>query len=317
MKSDTLNICQVSLAGNIPIIQKNLKNFENFYKKVIFYIIVPSKDLLLFKKKIKNKNVKIISENDLIKFSKFKKISNFFLKNSRYYKEIQKRLSWYYQQILKLSFVINFINKKNKNIIIWDADTIIIKKIKFFHKKKSIKFGTTSEYHKAYYKTNKTILRKLPRYFVSSLCQFVCLSVIDQKFLKKKLKINKIKKNIAFNISKIIMRAVKESHEIYNGSMFSEYELIGQSNLLLDYSKQKLISGLRDRLDGVLTDYQIKILKVLNFKYVAYEHTHQNFLSKNMLKRNQSWLRFLALLIKKLSNNLFRGLRHHVKYMIY
>jgi len=67
----------------------------------------------------------------------------------------------------------------------------------------------------------------------------------------------------------------------------------------------------------VLTDYQIKILKVLNFKYVAYEHTHQNFLSKNMLKRNQSWLRFLGLLIKKLSNNLFRGLRHHVKYMIY
>ena len=114
MKSDTLNICQVSLAGNIPIIQKNLKNFENFYKKVIFYIIVPSKDLLLFKKKIKNKNVKIISENDLIKFSKFKKISNSFLIKSRYYKEIQKRLSWYYQQILKLSFVINFINKKIK-----------------------------------------------------------------------------------------------------------------------------------------------------------------------------------------------------------
>ena len=41
MKPETLNICQVSLAGNIPIRLKNIKNFENFDTNVFFYIIVP------------------------------------------------------------------------------------------------------------------------------------------------------------------------------------------------------------------------------------------------------------------------------------
>ena len=112
------------------------------------------------------------------------------------------------------------------------------------------------------------------------------------------------------------MRAIGDSHKNYNGSMFSEYELVGQSNLLLQYSKQKLISGIRDWLDGILTINQIKILKTLGFKYIAYEHTHPHPLSKNMLKRNQTWLRFFGLLIKKMSNNFFRGIRHHLNYLI-
>ena len=112
------------------------------------------------------------------------------------------------------------------------------------------------------------------------------------------------------------MRAVKDTHKIYNGSMFSEYELVGQSNLLLEYTKQKLISGIRDWLDGTLTYNQINLLKILGFKYIAYEHTHPNSLSKNMLKRKQTWSRFLYILIKKLSNNFFRGIRHHLNYLI-
>ena len=67
------NICQVSLSGNIPIINENMNNFENFYEKNSFYIIVPNKDKKLFKKKIKKKNVKVITENSIISFSKFQK----------------------------------------------------------------------------------------------------------------------------------------------------------------------------------------------------------------------------------------------------
>ena len=141
--------------------------------------------------------------------------------------------------------------------------------------------------------------------------------MIEQKFLKRKLKIHTLKGNLSINIAKIIMQAVKNSHKNYNGSMFSEYELVGQSNLLFEYRKQKLISGIRDWLDGVLTNSQIKLLELLNFKYIAYEHTHPNSFSKNMLKRKQSWSRLIYLIIKKVSNNLYRGLKHHIRYLIY
>jgi len=87
-----INICQVSLNGNIPIIIENINNFEKFYKKNFFYIIVPNKDKKLFEYKIKRKNVKIISENSLISLAKFKKISNKYFKQTAYYKKIQKRL---------------------------------------------------------------------------------------------------------------------------------------------------------------------------------------------------------------------------------
>jgi len=138
------NICQVSLSGNIPIINENMNNFENFYEKNSFYIIVPNKDKKLFKKKIKKKNVKVITENSIISFSKFKKISNKYLRYSAYYKKIQNRLTWYYQQVLKISFLIDFVENKKEGMVIWDADTILIEKLNFYQNDFSYYYGTTS-----------------------------------------------------------------------------------------------------------------------------------------------------------------------------
>ena len=87
--------------------------------------------------------------------------------------------------------------------------------------------------------------------------------------------------------------------------MFSEYELIGQSRLLKNYKNQKLISGIRENLNGKLSKFQKNILICLGYSYVAYEHTRPNKNSLNMLKRNQTWFSFLKLIIKKSSNKFF------------
>ena len=312
-----LNICQVSLSGNIPIIIENIDNFEKFYKNSFFYIIVPSKDKKSFENKIKRKNVKIISENSLISLAKFKKISNKYFKRTTYYKEIQKRLSWYYQQILKISFLIDFIETKKKNLIIWDADTILISKINFFQNKFSHYYGTTSYFYKAYYFTNRLILNGLPKYFISSLAQFISATPIEIKFLVNKLKYKKKRIHPTSEwITHIIISSIVKTHKIYNGSFFSEYELIGQSQLLFNFKKQILVSGIRDNLNGKLSSLQKNILKYLGFKYIAYEHSHLNINSQNMLKRNQTWKQFLYILIKKISNNSYRGFKHHIKFFL-
>ena len=312
-----VNICQVSLKGNIPIILDNLKSFNKLYKKNYFYIICPSKEKKFFKQKIKKKNVKIIDENDLISFKKFRDISNKYLKKKVYYKTIQNRLTWYYQQILKLSFMINFIEKNKKNMTIWDADTILLKKLEFNNKKFTNYFGTTSEFHKAYYVTNEQILGHLPKYFISSLAQFVSASPSEIDFLVKNLR-QKQKKNKKTSIwlTKIIMSSIAKVHDRYNGSMFSEYELIGQSNLIFNYKKQVLVSGIRDNLSGRLSNIQIVILKILGFKYIAYEHARANIYSKNMLNQKQPWGKFIYILLKKISNNFFRGLKHHISFFL-
>ena len=134
MSIKKLNVCQVSLMGNLTIIKENLFYFNKFYKNNHHYIICPKKEKNFFKKKIKNKNCEIIDEDKILPFNKFKKVANKYLKNREYFYKIQPRLSWYYQQILKLTFVLNFIKKTKNPIIIWDADTIILKKIFFFIK---------------------------------------------------------------------------------------------------------------------------------------------------------------------------------------
>lgn len=318
MSEKYLNICQVSLLGNLPIILENYKNFIRIYKHVNFYIICPESEKKIFKKKLNNKNFFIISENKIINFNKFKKISNKYLKTKKYFKKIQPRLKWYYQQILKISFIIDYVKKNKKNIVIWDADTIILKKIIFFQNNYSIRYGTTSEFHRAYYDTNKKILKKLPNYFISSLAQFISLSTCENRFLNKKLNQFIKRKNTTSEwITHIVFKAITEIHENYNGSMFSEYELIGQSNLLYKKKSQKLISGLREQLSGKLTILQKEIAKFFGYSYVAYEHTHINKLSRNMLNKNQNWYLYIKLLIRKTSNKFFRSIRHLILQKIY
>ena len=66
-----LNICQVSLQGNIPIIKKNYNNFKKIYKDINLFLIVPKKNKKTFKKKLIFKDLFIIDEESIISFSKF------------------------------------------------------------------------------------------------------------------------------------------------------------------------------------------------------------------------------------------------------
>ena len=307
MNFEKLNICQVTLSGNIEIIKRNYLNFKQFYKNLQFFIICPNADLKKFKQELNLDNLQIYDEDEIIKFDRFKEIANPILKKTNYYEKIQDRLGWYYQQVLKLTIRYNFIKLNNQQLLIWDADTVILKKIKFFDNEKSLTYGTTSEFFKAYYATNKTILGEIPKYFVSSVCQFCAVTPHDLKNLLSKIsKSDLSKKNIGEWFTYIIFEAIIKTHKEYNGSLFSEYELIGHSKLLENTKPQILISGIREGLDGVLSNSQQFIIKMLNYKHVTYEYSDQ-------LSKKQSFVPLMKLLIKKTSNKIYRGFKHFLK----
>ena len=304
MNLDKLNICQVTLSGNIDIIKRNYLNFKQFYNNFQIFIICPNADLKKFKEELKFTNIQIYDEDKIIKFDSFQEIANSILKKTNYYEKIQDRLGWYYQQVLKLTFMYNFIKLHNEKLLIWDADTIILKKIKFFDNEKSITYGTTNEFFKAYYATNKTILGEIPKYFVSSVCQFSAVTPNDLKNLLSKLSnFEPLKKDTAEWFTSIIFEAINKTHKEYNGSLFSEYELIGHAKLLKNRKPQILISGIREGLDGVLSNFQENIIKMLNYKHVTYENVNQ-------LDNKQNFIPLIKLLIKKTSNKIYRGLKH-------
>ena len=312
-----LNICQVSLARDIPIILENFYSFKKIYKSFRIFIICPASEINLFKKKLHYNEFKFINENDLISIQEFKAIYDDLRDLNKHQKLLKNRLSWYYQQVLKLSFILHFVEYNKENIIIWDADTLILKKIEFFKDKKSIPYGTLFEFHKHYFKTNNSIIGELPKYFISSLVQFVSLSVSEYYFFCKniiKLDLIDRKERTALTISKIIIKNIFKSHNHYNGSLFSEYELIGMSNLMHKRNKQKAIFSLRANLDGRLSKFQIHLAKLLNIKHVTYEHSYLNKNSQGMLMRKQKWTSFIKILTKGFFKFHLKNIKHNFNF---
>ena len=312
-----LNICQVSLARDIPIILENFYSFKKIYKSFRIFIICPVSEINLFKKKLHYNEFKFINENDLISIQEFKAIYDDLRDLNKHQELLKNRLSWYYQQVLKLSFILQFVEHNKENIIIWDADTLILKKIEFFKDKKSILYGTLFEFHKHYFKTNNSIIGELPKYFISSLVQFVSLSVSEYYFFCKniiKLDLIDKKERIALTISKIIIKNIFKSHNHYNGSLFSEYELIGMSNLMHKRNKQKAIFLLRANLDGRLSKFQIHLAKLLNIKHVTYEHSYLNKNSQGMLMRKQKWTSFIKILTKGFFKFHLKNIKHNFNF---
>ena len=312
-----LNICQVSLARDIPIILENFYSFKKIYKSFRIFIICPVSEINLFKKKLHYSEFKFINENDLISIQEFKAIYDDLRDLNKHQELLKNRLSWYYQQVLKLSFILHFVEHNKENIIIWDADTLILKKIEFFKDKKSILYGTLFEFHKHYFKTNNSIIGELPKYFISSLVQFVGLSVSEYYFFCKniiKLDLIDKKERTALIISKIIIKNIFKSHNHYNGSLFSEYELIGMSNLMHKRNKQKAIFSLRANLDGRLSKFQIHLAKLLNIKHVTYEHSYLNKNSQGMLMRKQKWTSFIKILTKGFFKFHLKNIKHNFNF---
>ena len=102
---NVINLCQVSLKRELPLILKNYQSFKKFYEKINIYIICPSKDLAYFKEKLNYDEFKIISEDEIISFKDFELIFIKESENISYRSESSKRLSWYYQQILKIFII--------------------------------------------------------------------------------------------------------------------------------------------------------------------------------------------------------------------
>ena len=71
MKSDLLNLCQVTLGTDAEIVNENLIEFNKIYKNVKLFIVCPNKDKEIFIKTLVSKNYEIITEDELISLNEF------------------------------------------------------------------------------------------------------------------------------------------------------------------------------------------------------------------------------------------------------
>ncbi len=305
-------ICQVSLANNLPVIKENYDNFSKFYKNLTFFIICPKKQIKIFKKKLNKKNIIIINENQILPFSRFKLIFEKLAKKVSYKKKLLNRLGWYYQQILKIVFILNNKMCRNNNLVLWDADTLILKKIDFFNKNRSIFCSNVFEYHRSYFYTSQIFLKtKIPSNYLSSVNQFIAINPSENKYIRNRLSGSKNKKIKSNDISKKMFKSIFTGNINFNHSMFSEYETIGLLKYLKSSNiKQKIIFFLRYKISGKLTNFQKKICIFFNCFHVSYEEHNGNALAKKILYKKQKIIPFLIIFFKQYVKYLGRKTRY-------
>ena len=86
-----LNICQVSLERDIPIILENFYSFKKIYQSFRIFIICPASEINVFKKKLNYDEFKFINEGiNLIKIKLIKAniVANCFLSSTKSIRKI-------------------------------------------------------------------------------------------------------------------------------------------------------------------------------------------------------------------------------------
>ena len=138
MDSNKLNICTVTLGTDAKIVNENLIEFNKLYNDVKLYIVCPKGDVDIFKESLIEKNYEIITEDELIEFKDFKNIFEESSKDLEYKEEFGNRLQWYYALFLKFFFIHRFFENNDSKIVIWEGDSVILKKIQFFKNDSSL-----------------------------------------------------------------------------------------------------------------------------------------------------------------------------------
>ena len=248
----------------------------------------------------------------LLNFQNLKDYSLNIQKNQSYKSKLNKRLNWYYQQIIKISFIINNKICNKNNLVLWDADTLILKKINFFKKNKSISYANLFEYHKPYFFTCEKLLNtKIPKKYLSSINQFIAINPQENKFIKNKFRNNKNKMINSEIISKKVFESIYSGNENFNHSMFSEYETFGLCKFLKDKDfKQTTIFFLRYKISGRLSNFQKKICRILDCKHITYEEHGGNKLRKSILYKDQKVTSFMIVIFKQYIKFFGRKLRY-------
>jgi len=145
-----MNFFSVTTKKNLPVLTKSVALNFKFHDIVDYIIICPAEDVTVFKDKIKNEKVKVVDENQIISIEEFKRISSRVASALKKEEINVKRIPWYYQQVLKLTYSLSTFG----NVVMWDADTVPMRKIDFFNDGEvSLKFGADIEYHEEYFST--------------------------------------------------------------------------------------------------------------------------------------------------------------------
>ena len=204
---DTVLVCKGDDFKNIVLVVENIRRLlapDNIF------VICPEIDITEHSKSFTtDKKVHFINEENVLPF---KRIDFRHLNLPGF----PNRYFWYYQQFLKIAFCISNISS-HAHILVWDADTIPIRKVSFFDSEKILLTTSENEYHTPYFETIKNLFNQ--PFTLQNL------SFISQHTMVKCAHMNRLVQSIEHKFGLEWPAAIMGNLQGNSVSLFSEYEV--------------------------------------------------------------------------------------------
>jgi hypothetical protein len=306
----------VSLISNLATLQKSIPIILRIYPDATYYLICKKNDSTYFVENLPNhERLVVLSENTLMTYEKFLTVYN-EIKSFQSSENSRKRLPWYYQQALKIIFVLksSILFQERFPIVMFDADSIPLRKMKFFNDNNSVLYGSLSERHLEYFKTLEVLFGKFDYPSMGFTTQFFSSTLRESLHLMQYLKkYDCNKKVIDKTVANAILQSTLEAHNTIDGSRFSEQEFFGISNRLYSKNlKQVPVFSFRSWvLDGILSKNQMKVLSVFGVSLVTYENRPE--VDAKVLRNRQ----FIYSVLSDMRPQLSKFIRTHLKSLMF
>lgn len=250
----------------IPIVERNVVTLSVLVKKIKENL---DADSLIFignydlESKISMLECEFVDEDKLYKGLTYVCIRELIIERDPF---AAKRAGWYLQQFLKMAYALVC---KKAEYLVWDADTIPLKKINMHNNEQIPYFDVKDEYHRPYFHTMKKLFNiSVARPGYSFISEHMLIITSYMKELISLIENNEnIKGDTFFEKT---MRGIKDIDLLRSG--FSEFETYGNYVMMrhpCSYGVRKL-STLRDSshricsveeieefLNGLDTEYEI------------------------------------------------------------
>jgi hypothetical protein len=305
VSNDELTFFSVSLKNNINTLERSIERLNTYYNYPTYFLIVPDREIDEFRSRLtKFQNVVLIRESTILSFEQFRRCVDGikFSVNADIH-----RLGWYYQQALKLSFL--FDSRLSFPCVMWDADTMPLKKIDFFEGGASLLYGSLAEFHSPYFTTMREVFKVPACGHLAFTIQFFTCTLQERDCLFRSLNSYNsigVGERISCWIAGNIMRSVVAAHRAIDGSLFSEQELVGISHYLSNSRRQRPIKYMRWNISGYLDERQLCILRMLGFYHITYE-------KPEFFAPRQTWTGLLSAIVHATMRQEIRKLLHYIR----
>src|SRR6266487_785735 len=157
-----LQVVTTCRARDLPILEITVRRLAEYVPFRALCVVAPDNDCHRFRSRLGGE-VRVFPENEFIPDMRIGQLRGLNVPS------FPKGAGWYFQQLLKLQYA--FVEPADDYYLIWDADTVPLRSLRFFDSAGRMLLTKATEYHAPYFETYRRLLGEDPKREFSFISQ--------------------------------------------------------------------------------------------------------------------------------------------------